>query len=312
MGRHFWDRRSTKAFPKAVSYFEEAIAQDPEHARAYAGLADAYMSMGGYGQVSPRQTATRVRFAAARALEIDRNQAEAWASLAHASAFLDWNWSVAGQQFEHALRLDPDCVKARHWYSLWLMNRGQFPEAIREMESALSLEPASMIVNNNLGLVYFMARRFNDSVAQYQRTIELDTGHYVPYWGMGRALEQMNRYPEAIENLRQAASIPEGRLLVLGNLGHALGRYGSSEEARDILDELKREAGKGKVSTVWVALVQLGLGDRRAAIESLRAAAEVKSLWLAGLKVDPIFDGLRGDPRFDGLLAQMRLTDEPR
>ena len=76
LGRYFLDRRSESAFSKAVGYFEEAIAQDPDHAEAYAGLADAYVSIGGYGQISPQQTLTRVKVAAERAVQIDRNQAE--------------------------------------------------------------------------------------------------------------------------------------------------------------------------------------------------------------------------------------------
>jgi TolB-like protein/DNA-binding winged helix-turn-helix (wHTH) protein len=40
-GRYFWNQRSEDGVQKAVSYFNAAIAKDPNYAQAYAGLADA-------------------------------------------------------------------------------------------------------------------------------------------------------------------------------------------------------------------------------------------------------------------------------
>src|SRR5205814_5361973 len=42
-GRSFWERRSGDNIPKAIAFYEQAIARDPNYALAYAGLADAYV-----------------------------------------------------------------------------------------------------------------------------------------------------------------------------------------------------------------------------------------------------------------------------
>src|SRR5207248_3346578 len=45
-GRYHWNRRSGEALPKAVQYFQQAIAKDPTYAAAYSGLADCLSVLG--------------------------------------------------------------------------------------------------------------------------------------------------------------------------------------------------------------------------------------------------------------------------
>ena len=45
-GRHHWYRRSPDALKLALHYLQQATAKDPTYALAYAGLADAYNSLG--------------------------------------------------------------------------------------------------------------------------------------------------------------------------------------------------------------------------------------------------------------------------
>ena len=52
-GRYHWNRRSGEALPKAVQYFQQAIAKDPTFAAAYSGLADCLSVLGYWGLVPP-------------------------------------------------------------------------------------------------------------------------------------------------------------------------------------------------------------------------------------------------------------------
>jgi hypothetical protein len=55
-GRAYWNKRTLSDLQTAVSYFNQAIAQDSDYALAYAGLADAYAVLPDYGG-SPTQSA---------------------------------------------------------------------------------------------------------------------------------------------------------------------------------------------------------------------------------------------------------------
>ena len=49
-GRYFWNKRTPRGFEQAIECFQQAVARDPNYARAYAGLADSYALLSGYTQ----------------------------------------------------------------------------------------------------------------------------------------------------------------------------------------------------------------------------------------------------------------------
>ena len=68
-GRFLMDRHNEKSLRSSVACFERAIAQDPQFAAAYAGLADAYNLLAQYGYVLPAEGMEKARAAAKQALE---------------------------------------------------------------------------------------------------------------------------------------------------------------------------------------------------------------------------------------------------
>src|SRR6185295_8676425 len=61
-GRYFWNKRgSVETLKKSMGYYEQAIAQDPNYARAYAGLADCYQVLSEYLATTPKEGFTRAR-----------------------------------------------------------------------------------------------------------------------------------------------------------------------------------------------------------------------------------------------------------
>ena len=79
-GRFFWNKRSGADLRKAIEYFNQAIAKDPNYALAYAGLADSYLLLPNYGSASTQESLPPARAALKKALELDDSLAEAHAS----------------------------------------------------------------------------------------------------------------------------------------------------------------------------------------------------------------------------------------
>src|SRR5205085_12243841 len=76
-GRFFWSRRAGDSLPKAIDYFKQAIAHDPNYALAYAALAEAYIILPAYTDADPRDVNAKAKEVARKALEIDDTLAEA-------------------------------------------------------------------------------------------------------------------------------------------------------------------------------------------------------------------------------------------
>src|SRR5881628_1542150 len=80
-GRSLWDKRSGDNIPKAIAFYEQAIARDPNYALAYAGLAQAYILLPFYTGADRLDAFSKAKDAALKALRLDPNLAEAHAAL---------------------------------------------------------------------------------------------------------------------------------------------------------------------------------------------------------------------------------------
>ena len=96
-------RRDSNSRPihlQALDQFNQAVAQDPNYAQAYAGLAYAYVLLFDRGWISPEEASPKIRSAAQRAIELDPTLAEPHAALAALKELADWDWAGA-----HSLRV---------------------------------------------------------------------------------------------------------------------------------------------------------------------------------------------------------------
>jgi predicted glycosyltransferase len=74
-----------------------------------------------------------------------------------------------------------------------------------------------------------------------------------------------------------------------------------------VLDELKQRSQQTYVQPLWIATVQVAMGQKDQALDSLQTAFDDRSAGLVFLKVDPVFDPLRSDNRFQALLRRIGL-----
>lgn len=303
-GRHFWNERSAEALEKAVKYFKEAIARDPQYAAAHAGLADTYV-LGPGLRTNAADTYSLARAAATRALELDDTLAEAHSALGMVHLFFDWNLQEAGARFRRAIDLNPGYASARQTYAEYLTVVGRLDEAMVEIERARALDPLSLSISRDVGRVHYLAGRYDRAIGELRRTLERDDTFTPARFLLAFAYERAGRHTDALAELERLAAGSGGRALMKAALGYVHGIAGNQAAARRILDELV--GGRTDPPAYNVALVHLGLGDRDRAFEWLARAVDERSYRVVYLAGDPIFDGLESDPRFPELLTRIGL-----
>src|SRR5260370_22385871 len=116
-GRYLWNKRTPPGFQRAVEYFQQAIANDPHYARAYAGLADSYALLSSYSLAPQNELMPKARAAAQRAAELDDRLAEAQTSLALITESYHWYWQNAQKEYCRAIQLDANYATAHHYYA---------------------------------------------------------------------------------------------------------------------------------------------------------------------------------------------------
>jgi serine/threonine-protein kinase len=295
-GRSLWNKRRRDEYGKAIAYFNQAIEKDPAYALAYAGLADCYV-MGG-GASSGAEAFARAKAAALKALEIDETLAEAHTALAQAKLFHDWNAKAAETEFQRAIALNPNYPTAHQWYAECLTILGRPDEALAQIKLAQALDPDSLSIIRDMGRIYYYTRRYDEAVALCQKVLDRDAGFSPAIVTMGDSLLQKKNYSEAIVRYQKAADLTGGLTLMKSLLAHAYAASGQSEEAQKRLDELRASSKDKPPPAFALAMIHLGLGRKKEALDWLEKARQERYYRLVYIGVDPLFDPLRTEAQF--------------
>jgi TolB-like protein/Tfp pilus assembly protein PilF len=308
-GRFEWNLRTTQSLMDASSYFQKAIEYDPTYAPSYAGLADCYALLGTapYTALRPSEAFPKAKASALKALELDKDLAEAHVSLGYSALVYDWNYPEAEKEFRKAIELRPDYATAHQYYAYYLTAMGDLDQAIAERKRAVSIEPRSPLLNAALGEAYYEAHRFSDSIGSYQAALSIDPHYGVAIIQIGRNYEQMGMYPQAQQAYQSILAFAPHDPALLALLGHLYAVSGKKDAARDIISQLQKMSGDRYVPSLYVALIYIGLGDKDQAFTWLDKAYEERCEYLVYLPTDPMADPLRNDPRFPALLEHLGL-----
>src|SRR5262249_32329383 len=213
-GRFFWNKRTELGFRKAIEYFQVAIAKDPTHAQAYAGLADSYLLLSGYGFEPQEKALPEAKAAAVKAIALDNRLAEAHTTLGLISLQHDWDWPESERHFKRALELNPNYSVARDFYGdgyLWSV--GKTDEAIAELRKAHELDPLSLIIATDLAKHLCFAGQYSEGLEVFTKVLEADPDFVQAHYYLSRAYALRGSYVDAIaeaDKIKPADAIPFG------------------------------------------------------------------------------------------------------
>jgi tetratricopeptide (TPR) repeat protein len=300
---------------RAIDYFQQALAKDPNDALAYAGLSEAHVVLAVRLSVAPRETMPNAKEAALHALAIDDALSEAHASLAYVTFFYDWDWPAAEREFKRAIELNPNNADAHHWYSHYLMAQGRIEESLSQSKRALELSPFDVLMSSHLAWHYLYARQYDQALDQIQKTIEMDKKFEGSWHGL--ILEQKGKYAEAIAAFQKGVEASSGGAsFAATGLAHTYAVSGNREAAQKIIAQLQEQSKSNYVSSFNIAVIYAGLSASPARTEMdqafvwLEKAYEERSSELVTLTTEPRFDNLRSDPRFKELERRIGLTSQ--
>ncbi len=302
-GRNQLAKQNPDAIQKSVEYFEQAIDDDPQYARAYAGLADAYALLANYQAMLPAEAFPRAKAAATHALELDANSPEAYGSLALVKHHFEWDWAGAEGDYKRAIELQPNFATAHHRYAWFLSDMGRHDEALQEIRRAQELDPTSIVVQTNLGRVLYRARRYDESITELRKAVALDPNRIFSHIFLGMAYEARGSCPEALNEFRIVQTFTEGR--DGSGAAHAYATCGRPEDARHAMKILAGPSTDPVQDWFYVAGVFAALGQKDHAFEWLDKAAQNHDFFLTEMKGHPFMDPLRSDPRFDKIVRQV-------
>lgn len=292
--------------PDAVRMFEAAVALDPTHAPAHAGLALARCAEAEWRIAAPAGAFAQARASALRALAMDDSSADARTALGVVMFMGEWDWIGAERSLQRALEANPNHTQARLLYGRLLDAQGRLADGLAMKLRALETDPFSPSVHLAIALSYWNQHRFEEAIRWANKTLELDPSHGLAreflagaYW----AMDDFDRH--MAENITHAAAhgMPAAALDALSRT------YATGGRAAVVRMALTQAAQQPNAfPEVQLALLHAELGDLDAALLHLERAIDARDPCLVDLAVAPQWDTLRADARFQRCLAGMRLA----
>jgi serine/threonine-protein kinase len=289
---------------KALDYYNQAIALDPNFALAYVRLAEEYDYFASTSLSDPKEALARAKAAVHKALELDETLAQAHTMLG-VIKLEEWDWAGAESEFKRALELNPNLARAHGVYGSYLTIMGRFTEGLAENKRAQELDPLNMYAKSGEGLALYNAHRFDEAIRQLQHVIELQQDFSFAHYFLGASYAMKGMYQEAIAEYQKFSSLEGEKTENQIYLGYSFAVSGQREKALAILNKLKTT--KEYVSPAELAILYVGLGDKEGAFQELERAYVAHDLQMQYLKVEPHYDALRSDPRFTDLMRRVGL-----
>jgi len=269
--------RSLDGLNSAERGFRQLVERYPERPAAWSGLAESYMLLREFGSMPDKVAYPQAARAARAAIALDPGASGAWLDL----AFITWWWQgdsvKAAEEFETALRLDPNSARAHHWYATALASRGEFPRALEEIRRARALNPDNPpIVADEAYIRYGAGGPPNEAIATLVRLTQLDPGFESPHFYLSRIYLHVERDTDFLREAATAAQL-RGQDDVRTELGLAEEKLHSGGR-QAMLDQLSQsEAARwhdGKGSAVFVAEYRALAHDHVGMLRWLAIAAE--------------------------------------
>ena len=291
---------SPTAVSQSIELFEKVIAQDPNFAPAWAGLASAHgAGLFNAAGVGLGEIRSRMRTAAEKAIQIDPLLAEAHHAMGAAYCH-EWSWAAAERSFRRAIELDPSWADA-YVDLAWcvLCPVGKLDAALQELGHAAKVDPLSLDVARTRAAVLVDAGRPDEAIQTARRILAVDPEFYGTQRILARALVRQARFPEAIAILEKLGSWND---VLIAYIYASTGRHAEAEAL----------ASKHSGNPAHLAGIYAGFRDKERTFGALDRMFADHDPMLPHVLVFPEFAFLRGDPRYQGLRRKLGLPDYTR
>ena len=308
-GRYYWAQRGL-GLKKALEFFGQALALDPDYASAHAGLADTCVLLAEYGALPPTSILPKARAAIERALELSPDLAEAHCAAGELALVFDWDWARAERELRRAIELSPRYAAAHYRLALYQsLVAGQFDEAIPRARQAVELDPLAPLPLAQLGVVLMAAERYEEAIAASLRATELGSAMLVPFLNLGILYDHLGRTDEAIECLETAAAASGRQPATLTALAACYRSVGHMTEVQAIYEELSARARSGYLQKSTLAVAAAVAGHLDEAFDLLARACDDRDSILIYSKRHLGFRFLQNDPRMAAIHRRIGFAD---
>lgn len=298
-----WLVRSENNLPAIAALYREAAGQDPENSEALIGLARSLVA-----QVLLGTLEGPVVYPSAReALRNSGGGINAKSALAVLDIIYERQWEKAKSDIAEVLQITPNDAYALFGCALLHTAEGNLPDAYRFAVKAWRVNPLAGTLAYYPIWIQYLGSKYNQaqkSLSDIMASGVCGVVSSMLHAFIMTATEEPKLNVQHINTM--VAEYPKNSTLT-SLLGYNYAVGGDTENARKILHRLWSEYKQGNCG-YQLAIVLIGLGRSKEAIQYLDSAYKEGSIFSIGFKNDPLLQSLKGDPYFESLLQKIGPT----
>jgi len=277
-GKEELDKPASRAtIDRALAYFDEALAIDPDYAVAHAGRCRVFIYL--YKLERNTSSVDAAEAACSTALAANAQMTDVYDALGDLY-LITGKTAKAEAAFTRALEIDDRYVRAIKGLAHVYMKENRADEAVQLMNKAIELQPGNWNSINDLGGFLFNLGRYADAAQEFRRVVYLDPDNHVALGNLGSAQMMAGDFAGALESFETSLQIQSNEAFD-SNLAIIHYYLGDFEQAATI----QRKVVENTPNSVgaWLTLGDAlhFLGDKVAAAEAFSRAAELAREQLA-------------------------------
>ena len=223
-GRSLYYKYKPAANDSAIEQFKLAIALDPNYARAWAGLGDAFAQK--HGRFSREFSWTDSSLVAGkRAIELDSSLSEGYKALAAAYNYRE-DYEKAFPLLLKSVELNPTNDQAVGNLGTNYLLRGDLPTALQWEKKGVGMNPKNWIPYQLIGWIYRLLGDLENAESWFLKSLELGPSEYDTYELLGYTYVTLGRRKDALALIPRVLEIDDtdSRVLeVAGLIAHFAG-----------------------------------------------------------------------------------------
>jgi serine/threonine-protein kinase len=286
-GLYYWNKITPDGLQNSYRCFTETLERDPDFAPAYVGLGMYHQAVGYWADVPPEVAFPAAKEAADRAIALDNSSADALGLIAVHRFSYDWDFDAADAAMERTLELAPRSAINRSNYSVYLVTRGRFDQALSEARKAAELDPLSQMIQTWSAMVPSYAGRWQQSIDELRRASELDPAYWQPYLHAAMAWLFGENPDRAVDAAEQAVELSGGASFARMALASASFLAGRKDRSDEVLAQMQHKADTSYFPPAYLMSAHLARGETDAAYECLVRAINRRDPWLLFFNVMP-------------------------
>jgi tetratricopeptide (TPR) repeat protein len=229
----------------AHTYYQQAVAKDPNFALAYVGLANT--------SATTNEFIENVKRAATLTGQV--SEGERHIVLA-AEAGLNGDPAGALSHFTKLVELFPNDERAQNLLANAYFGRQDYENAVKHFVKATTINPQFSQPYNQLGYAYRFLEKFDEAEGAFKKYIQLIPTDPNPYDSYAELLMKRGRFEESIAQYEKALAIDRNFIASYIGIGNDQLFMNHPAEARTAfakIDTVARNTGEKRVARFWTA-----------------------------------------------------------